>query len=186
VSIQSIEPERLFELIQCRTRRIDLIDVRTPTEYREVHVEDARLMPLDSLDPETIVADRSGARDEPIYLICRSGSRSSKACAKFEKAGFPNVLNVEGGTSAWEAAGLPVVREKRGVSLAYQVWVAAGLIILVGTYLGQAVHPTFYALPVVAGLALLVTGIRDDNSFEVLLAKMPWNRERQDEAGRTS
>jgi rhodanese-related sulfurtransferase len=179
MNIQTIDPELLFDLIEGRPGRIDLIDVRTPAEYRELHAKHARLMPLDSLDPKAIMSDRLGPKDEPIYLICRTGFRSSKACAKFQKQGFTNVVNVEGGTSAWEAAGLPVIREKQGVSLAYQVWVTAGLLILAGTFLGQVVHPSFFALATVAGLALIVTGIRDDNSFEVLLAKMPWNKESQ-------
>ncbi len=143
-------------------------------------------MPLDALDPEAVMAGRAGASDEPLYVICRSGARSWRACQVFLSAGYANVVNVKGGTSAWEDAGLPVVREKLAVSLTYQVWVAAGLMILLGTYLGQAVHPSFYALSAVAGAALLITGIRDDNSLEVLMARMPWNRETTDLAKHSS
>jgi rhodanese-related sulfurtransferase len=47
--VTAISPQRLAEL--CKAGRIDLIDVRTPVEFREVHVEHARNVPLDRLDP---------------------------------------------------------------------------------------------------------------------------------------
>ena len=157
--IQTIAPRELYELMRTG-KPIDLIDVRTPGEYREVHAEQARLAPLGTLDPGSVIAGRAGATDEPIYVICRSGSRSRRACEAFLSAGFGNVVNVEGGTAAWKAAKLPVVREKPEASLSYQVKVAAGLLILIGAYLGHAVHPSFYALPAIAGAALLIKGAR--------------------------
>jgi rhodanese-related sulfurtransferase len=104
---------------------IDVIDVRTPVEFREVHCTHARNAPLDSLNPEAVKADRAGA-EQPLYVICKSGARAEKACAAFIAAGFTNVVNVEGGTQAWAAAGLPVVRGKKAVSLERQVRMAAG------------------------------------------------------------
>lgn len=181
--IQTIDPRGLYELMRTG-KRIDLIDIRTSAEFRKVHAERARLAPLGALDPDALIASRAGASGEPIYVICRSGYRSLRACEAFLSAGFGNVVNVEGGTAAWEAAGLPVERETPPVSLSHQVWVAAGLLILVGTYLGRALHPSFYALSAVAGAALLITGIRDDNSLELLLARMPWNQTGRDRTGR--
>ena len=46
--------------------------------------------------------------DEPIYFICHLGGRSGRVCLAIMAAGYPNVVNVVGGTEAWEAAGLPV------------------------------------------------------------------------------
>ena len=97
----------------CRSGRpIELIDVRTPAEFREVHVQGAQKR---SLGPA-----RSGRVDQdpqrragPLYLICKSGGRSTQACEKFIKAGFTDVVNVEGGTTACVDAGLPVVRGRR-------------------------------------------------------------------------
>jgi rhodanese-related sulfurtransferase len=186
MGIQTITPTQLHQLIQARRRAIDLIDVRTPAEYREVHAELARLVPLDSLDPGTVMKERAGSGDEPLYVICRSGARSRKACEAFLEAGYTNVVNVEGGTSAWEGAGLPVVRGQSTMPLSYQVWVAAGLLILLGTYLGSSVHPSFYALSATAGAALFITGLRDDNSLEILMARLPWNRQTTGGAGSTS
>ena len=74
-----------------------------------------------------LIKARYVAANEPYYVICRSGSRGQQACEKFLKAGFSNVVNIEGGTEAWVAAGLPVVRGKKsdvaGTPGAYCGWV---------------------------------------------------------------
>ena len=115
----TISPRELAE--RHRQGAVDLIDVRTPVEFREVHVGFARNLPLDRLDPATLTV----SKDQPLYVICRSGSRGQQACVKLEAAGF-NVINVEGGTLAWDAAGLPVVRGQKAMSLERQVRIAAG------------------------------------------------------------
>ena len=155
---------------------IDLIDVRTPVEYAEVHAEGARLIPLDKLDPGAVVSARNGSADEPLYFICKSGSRSAKAVEKFRAAGFANAISVEGGTTAWEGAGLPVVRgAKRVISLERQVRIGAGLLVLIGVLLGWLVHPAFFALSAFVGAGLAFAGITDWCGMGMLLAKMPWN-----------
>ncbi|NNE00433.1 MAG: rhodanese-like domain-containing protein, partial [Pirellulaceae bacterium] len=93
----------------------DLIDVRTPVEFRSVHAAIARNVPLDSLDPDQVMGQRNGSAQQPLYLICKSGSRSAKACQTFIQAGYANVVSVQGGTSAWDQAGLPVNRGKESV-----------------------------------------------------------------------
>jgi len=85
---------------------VGLIDVRTPAEYAEVHAAGARLIPLDVLDPKAVMADLNGSAGEPVYVLCKSGTRSAKAGERFRAAGFDNVFRVECGTQAWERAGL--------------------------------------------------------------------------------
>jgi rhodanese-related sulfurtransferase len=105
--MKSIFPTELYELVR-QGEPVELIDVRTPEEYQEVHAESASLLPLDTIDPVSVMRDRKDA-GQPLYLICRSGGRSAYACDQFIAAGFPNVVNVEGGTAAWLEAGLPVI-----------------------------------------------------------------------------
>src|SRR5262249_39668719 len=95
MNVCTITPQQLVELCKCKGT-LDLIDVRTPVEFREVHVEFARSVPLDRLDPAAVMQSRNGAKDAPLYLICRSGSRGRQACEKFLAAGFANVINIEG------------------------------------------------------------------------------------------
>jgi rhodanese-related sulfurtransferase len=154
----------------------DLIDVRTPAEYAEVHAAAARLCPLDTLDPAAVMSARHGSAAEPLFVICRSGSRSARAVEKFRAAGFTNVVSVEGGMVAWEQAGLPVVRGTRKVmSLERQVRIGAGSIVLLGLLLGSVLHPAWLALAALVGAGLVFAGITDWCGMGMLLARMPWN-----------
>jgi len=175
MSVATITPGELEELRR-RGDPVELIDVRTPVEYREVHAEPARLVPLDELDPREVMEGRTGTKDDPLYLICRSGSRGRQACERFLAAGYHNVVNVEGGTLDWERAGLPVVRGKRAVSLERQVRIAAGSLVVLGTALGIFVHPGFLALAAFVGVGLVFAGVTDTCGMGMLLARMPWNR----------
>jgi rhodanese-related sulfurtransferase len=171
----TISPLELAELRKSGTD-IDLIDVRTPVEYREVHVEFARSLPLDELDPQAVIQSRNGTKDEPLYLVCHSGGRGEKACEKFVQAGYTNVINVEGGTLACEQAGLPLVRGKTAISLERQVRIAAGTLVVLGAVLGWLVHPAFIGLSAFVGAGLIFAGITDTCGMGMLLAKMPWNQ----------
>jgi rhodanese-related sulfurtransferase len=157
-------------------KNIELIDVRTPIEYREVHVAIARNVPLDQLDPVALMQARKGSANEPLYFICRSGGRGQQACEKFLKAGFSNVVNVEGGTMACVEAGLPVVRGKKAISLERQVRIAAGSLVLLGAVLGWFVNPAFIGLSALVGAGLIFAGITDRCGMGMILARMPWNQ----------
>jgi len=180
MSVATISPQRLAEL--CRNGKIDLIDVRTPVEFREVHVEQARNVPLDRLDPAAVVRNRNGHPDDPLYVICRSGSRGRQACEKFLAVGIANVVNVEGGTLACVEAGLPVARGKKAISLERQVRIAAGSFVLLGVLLGVLVDPAFLGLSAFVGAGLVFAGITDTCGMGILLARMPWNQIKDMEA----
>jgi rhodanese-related sulfurtransferase len=90
---------------------IDLIDVRTAEEFQQVRASLARNVPLDKLDPFSLMQSRTTPDQEPLYFICAVGGRSAWACELMMAAGYKNVVNVEGGTQAWYAAGLPIEQE---------------------------------------------------------------------------
>jgi rhodanese-related sulfurtransferase len=168
-------PKAVQERLQS-TPTTRLIDVRTPVEFREVHADAAVNIPLDQLQPATVMA---GVPDgETVYVICRSGGRAQKACEKFRAAGYTNVVNVEGGTQAWEQAGLPVKRGKKMMSLERQVRIVAGSFVLVGVVLGFVVHPALFGLSGFIGAGLVFAGLTDTCGMGLALAKMPWNRVR--------
>jgi rhodanese-related sulfurtransferase len=173
MAVATISPSQLADL--CKSQRVDLIDVRTPAEFRELHVEPARNVPLSQLDPAAVVQARVGYTDQPLYVICRSGGRGRQACEKFLAAGYTNVVNVEGGTLACADAGLPVVRGKQAISLERQVRIAAGSLVLVGVMLGWLVHPALYGLSAFVGAGLVFAGITDTCGMGLMLARMPWN-----------
>ncbi len=155
-----------------RTRGpVELLDVRTPLEFGEVHVAGATNVPLDQLNPTTL-----GDPTRTVYVICRSGTRGQKACEKLAAAGFTHVVNIDGGTQACEQAGLPVVRGKKVMSLERQVRIAAGGIALTGAVLALTIHPFFAGIPAFVGAGLVFAGISDWCGMGLLIAKMPWNR----------
>ncbi len=168
---RTVHPHQLEELHR-REPRLDLIDVRTPAEYGEVHVQFARNLPLDQLDPAAL---RKTHADGPLYVICKSGSRSARACERLAAAGL-DVVSVEGGTEAWAAAGLPIVRGRKAVSLERQVRIAAGLLVLLGVSVGYFVHPIGLALAAFIGGGLVFAGVTDTCGMGMLLARMPWNK----------
>jgi len=148
--------------------KVRLIDVRTPAEHGEVHIDGSVLMPLDRLDPSVV----SG----PCVLVCRSGKRAEQARQKLAAAGCPELAVLDGGVDAWVRAGLPVTRGKAVLSLERQVRIAAGLLVLSGTILGTWVHPGFYGLAAFVGAGLTFAGLTDWCGMAMLLAKMPWNQ----------
>jgi rhodanese-related sulfurtransferase len=175
MSTAVVEPNELLAQRK-QGRQVDLIDVRTPAEFREVHVEFARNVPLDQLDPARVMQTRIDGGGEPLYIICQSGARGRQACERFQQAGYSNVVNVEGGTLAAAQAGLPVLRGKKVISLERQVRIAAGSLVLTGAVLAWLVHPAFIGLSAFIGAGLVFAGITDTCGMGMMLAKMPWNR----------
>jgi rhodanese-related sulfurtransferase len=173
--MKTISPAHLQQLLDSHTG-LTLVDVRTPVEYAEVHVSQARNEPLDQFDPNSLLASGQLPKDQPVYLLCRSGARATKAAEKFSKAGLDNAVVVEGGTLAWIEAGLPIARGTvKVISLERQVRIVAGSLVLTGVLLAIFVHPYFIGLSAFVGAGLIFAGITDWCGMGLLLAKLPWN-----------
>jgi rhodanese-related sulfurtransferase len=173
--MQTITPTDLATL-QAAGKARDLIDVRTPGEFNALHADGARNVPLDALDPAAVTGSRTDSPDQPIYFICAAGTRGGKACEKMIASGVSNVVNVTGGTNAWAAANLPVVRGKQVISLERQVRIVAGSLVLLGVTLGFLVHPGFFGLSAFVGAGLIFAGVTDFCGMAMLLGRCPWNR----------
>ena len=76
-----------------------LIDVRTPGEFKGRHITQFQNIPLDQLPAKLSKLDPQ----KETYVICQSGMRSSRAAGILKKAGFTNVINVRGGMSQWQS-----------------------------------------------------------------------------------
>lgn len=96
------------ELEPAITAGARLIDVREHDEYTAGHVPGAVLVPLSTV-PDQLDLFRS---DGPTYVICKSGGRSMRACEAAADQGI-EVVNVEGGTTAWVLSGRDVVEGER-------------------------------------------------------------------------
>lgn len=156
-----------------------LLDVRTPAEFEEVHAEGAILLPLDQLSKASFerVVGASLPQGGEFLILCRSGARAERARLLLEAEGIADGVVVEGGTLAWIDAALPVVRGTRRVlPLERQVRIAAGSLVLVGSFVGFLVHPAGFGLCAFVGAGLVFAGLTDWCGMGLLLAKAPWNR----------
>ncbi len=83
-------------------KTVQLIDVRTPKEYKDSHIPNAKNINIYDNDfvQQASVLDKS----KPVYVYCRSGVRSMKAASKLKNAGY-KVYNLNGGIKGWEKAG---------------------------------------------------------------------------------
>ena len=154
-----------------------VIDVRTSVEFDQVHVPQARNLPLSSFQPKRLVENGELPAEDPIFILCQSGARAQKAADQFLAAGLRNAIVVEGGTQAWVASNLPVTRgQGKVISLERQVRIGAGSLVLTGVILGWFVHPGFFGLSAFVGAGLVFAGITDWCGMGLLLAKAPWNQ----------
>lgn len=153
--------------------KVFLLDVRTPAEFEEAHIEGAVLFPLTGLDAERV--RELAARREACVVICRSGNRARQAAEKLVAAGMEDVRVLAGGVQAWEAAGLPLRRGKKTMSLERQVRIAAGFLVFCGAVLGYFVNPAWIALSAFVGAGLVFAGITDTCGMGMVIARMPWN-----------
>ncbi|MDO6758655.1 rhodanese-like domain-containing protein [Tamlana sp. 2_MG-2023] len=87
---------------------VQLIDVRTPEEFKEGHLENAINVDFKSSDFTDNIEKLNS--DKPVYIYCRSGNRSKKSVSYFKKVGFTTIYNLKGGILAWKAKDLPVVK----------------------------------------------------------------------------
>ena len=85
---------------------VEIIDVREPNEYAEGHIPGVTLVPLARLlaNPQNYI------KRDNILFVCAAGQRSALACEMAAAIGYESLYNLEGGTTAWARAGLPIER----------------------------------------------------------------------------
>lgn len=85
---------------------IQLVDVRTPSEYAEGHLKNAINFSVTDVNFQTEIKGLDP--EKPIYVYCRSGGRSARASEKLKQFGFVEIRDLNGGITAWQAAQLPI------------------------------------------------------------------------------
>ena len=93
--VSDIAPEDARRLVQSGAR---LIDVRSPEEYAEGHIEGAVNIPVGDL---SLHLGELGGKDTPIVVYCHTGIRASRAEHLLQDAGFTDVHNL-GGIGRWQ------------------------------------------------------------------------------------
>ena len=90
------------------TQNVQLVDVRTPDEYRSGHINGA--VNINYYDADFAQQITRLDKEKPLMVYCAVGGRSGKAAAKLTEMGFKNVTDLIGGMNAWKAASKPVVK----------------------------------------------------------------------------
>src|SRR5690606_14040697 len=83
-------------------------DVRTPEELQKGHIQNALNIDWNGSEFEQQLAMLD--KDQPIFVYCLSGGRSSKAIAKMHEAGYSNLVEMPGGMMEWRANNLPEIK----------------------------------------------------------------------------
>lgn len=97
-ALPEISPQELKQKLDDNGSLL-LLDVREQSEYDIVHLEDARLIPLNTL-PHHI---DSLPQDQEIVVYCHHGTRSLYAVAYLQQNGFSEAKNLVGGIDQWAA-----------------------------------------------------------------------------------
>jgi rhodanese-related sulfurtransferase len=82
-------------------KKPQILDVRTPSEFAEGHIDNA--VNVDWQGEDFVKNAEKFNKNKPVYVYCRSGRRSLKASEKLEELGFKNIYNLDGGYLKWNA-----------------------------------------------------------------------------------
>ncbi len=175
-NLSNVTPKELDDLLHDDDLDEVLLDVRTPAEYKGGHIKEAENEPLAEIEKAAKHLKGIGT----VYVSCGTGNRSRQACEVLSEAGV-NVVNVQGGLSAWMRDGLDVVSHsgalgRKVIPIIRQVMIVAGTMVLVGVILGDLHSKYWYLLSAFAGGGLLFAGVSGICTMSNILAKMPWNR----------
>ncbi len=154
------------------------IDVRTPSEFEEVHIPDSKNIPLADL-PKFLPELRERAKSQKLVLLCRTQNRVQMAYDHLVKNGITNCRMLDGGITKWIADGNEVIRGRKGFSLERQTRLIAGFLVLVGVGLGVTLSPWFLLIPAAAGAGLFHAGLTDSCLMGIMLGMLPFNRQKK-------
>lgn len=112
---------------------VQVLDVRTAGEYSGSHLKNVML--ADWTDKAQF-AERTKYLDKnkTLLVYCAAGGRSGQAAEWLKEQGFKEVVNLQGGITAWNAAGKPIVREGGAVELsttAFNATISSNSLVLV-------------------------------------------------------
>ncbi|MFC1904998.1 rhodanese-like domain-containing protein [Chloroflexota bacterium] len=108
--IEDISPQEASNLIQGNHDNPDfvIIDVRTPEEFADGHIENAIIVDFRS---ESFKDSINKLDKSKTYLVyCRTANRSRSAVNIMEELDFKNIYHMLGGITQWEAAGFPITK----------------------------------------------------------------------------
>lgn len=104
---QNLNPYNFEKYI--RSNKVQLLDVRTPAEFKESHIKDAININIFDENFTSIVKSKLN-KSIPVAVYCRSGKRSAEASEILKSLGY-KVKNLDGGIVGWEKSNLPITKD---------------------------------------------------------------------------
>lgn len=93
---------------QLKQPEVQLIDVRTPEEFSQGHLENAKNINIMAEDFDAQVASLD--KSKPVMVYCKSGGRSARASERLKELGFTMITDLEGGITNWNSENKPTVK----------------------------------------------------------------------------
>ncbi|WP_282935665.1 rhodanese-like domain-containing protein [Paenibacillus sp. RC67] len=96
-SFEMIDPRSFVDKLDQKDLGDSLIiDVREPMEWDYYHLDEAKLIPMNTIPARMTELPR----DRTLYIVCAHGVRSANVCYYLRQQGYEDVINVEGGMAA--------------------------------------------------------------------------------------
>lgn len=103
--VKNIEPIELNAILASNSK-VQLVDVRTPSEFNTGHINKA--LNINYYDRDFSQQISKLDKSKPIYVYCRSGVRSKYSSEILKKLGFKKIYNLKGGILSWSSQNLPL------------------------------------------------------------------------------
>ncbi|PJK00073.1 hypothetical protein CO615_05270 [Lysobacteraceae bacterium NML75-0749] len=105
---KALKPAELTALVNRENALV--VDIRAINDFQQGHIAGAKNVLMSQFDPEN--KQLASAKSLPVVVVCKTGMTAVGAAKRLVKAGFEKVYVLDGGISAWEQAGLPLVKGK--------------------------------------------------------------------------
>ncbi len=173
MSISQYPPEDLSAIGDPQDH-LNLLDVRTSSEFKAARIAGSRNLPLDQLqkDPSAVAA----WLPEGAVLVCQSGARAQKAADALTAAGVRHVSVLNGGIIGYQNCGGKVLGGQQRWAMERQVRMVAGSLVLGGLVAARFVHPKMAYISAGVGAGLMYAAASNTCAMASALSKMPWNK----------
>lgn len=147
-----------------------IIDVREHAEFKEHHLPGAINIPSTHFK----VSHFEGFQDAKICLICHSGKRAQQVANQLSENGFSQLYILE-----TQMAFIPKLGQSNGWTIDRQFRLTVGLLLAISLIAYAYFGVYALAIPALLAIGLIFTAIIDQCYLRMLIAKMPWNRNKR-------
>lgn len=166
--MKNIEVKELKKILDSKEKDYIVVDVRTPWEYASSRLKEGVNIPL-----KNILAHKEELKNyKNVYLICRSGNRSSVAGYRLESNGLTNTVNIIGGMASWKRSKFETIESKAVVPIMLQVQLVYLGVFVLAYFIANKLNINFSYLAFSVFVFLLVA----ESIFAKFLMAMPWNK----------